>query len=108
MDFTVSLLILAIAAFLQNMAFTAVSRSRNSGDPSYHRWCAYASNSIWFVTHFMVLREVWGILDVGIGSAWWRLVVIGVVYGVATAEGSVLMMKRLLKSEKGKRMVGSR
>jgi len=104
-SFLGSLLLLSIFSFIQNMAFTAVSRSRNSGDPRYHRWCAYASNTVWFITHFLVLRHVWEVFDSG---EWWKLIVVGVVYGISTAEGSVLMMKRLLKSETGKRQVGAR
>jgi hypothetical protein len=34
------LLLLAVVSFVQTMAFTWVSRSRNSGDPSYHRYAA--------------------------------------------------------------------
>jgi len=107
-EFAISLLILAGFSFIQNMAFTAVSRSRNSGDPQYHRWCAYASNSIWFVTHFMVLKQVWGVLESGLIENWWRLLLVGIVYGISTAEGSVTMMKRLLKTESGKRRVGAK
>lgn len=108
MNFAVTLLILAVASYLQNMAFTAVSRSRNSGDPGYHRWCAYASNGVWFVTHFLVLREVWAVLEMGLTEAWWRLIVVMVIYVLATAEGSVTMMKVLLRRESGKRRVGAR
>lgn len=107
-DFIINLAILAVAAFFQNMAFTAVSRSRNSGDPNYHRWCAYASNSIWFITHFLILKQVWNVLETGLQESWWKLLIIGAVYGLATAEGSVLMMRKLLKIESGKRRVGAR
>ena len=103
-NYWVSLLILGVCAFFQNMAFTAVSRSRNSGDPSYHRYCAWASNGVWFVTHFMILRQVWEVLETG---DWLKLIPVMIVYVFATAEGSVLMMKILLKKEKGNRRVGS-
>ncbi len=108
MDFILSLIVLAVAAYVQNMSFTAVSRSRNSGDPSYHRYCAWCSNGIWFVTHFMILRQVWEVLEAGFSETWWRLLIVVVVYTLATTEGSVRMMKILLKKEKGKRQVGAR
>jgi hypothetical protein len=38
---------------------------------------------------------------------WWYAILAGVVYSLATTEGSVLMMKRLIKTEKGKRRVGA-
>ena len=105
MNFITNLFLLAVFAFIQNMAFTAVSRSRNSGDPQYHRWCAYASNGIWFITHLFVLKQVWEVLGSG---EWWKLLIVGAVYAISTAEGSVLMMKRLLRKESGKRRVGAR
>lgn len=97
--------LLGVVAFIQNMAFTWVSRSRNSGDPNYHRWAALASNSIWFVTTLLIWNQLWSALTTG---EWWRVAVVGVTYVVATTEGSVLMMKILLKKEKGKRQVGAR
>lgn len=98
------LLLLAAVAFLQNMAFTAVSRSRNSGDPAYHRWCALASNGVWFVTNILITMKVWEALKTG---SWWFVIATGVVYVIATTEGSVLMMRLMLKKESGKRKVGA-
>jgi hypothetical protein len=98
------LLLLAVVAFIQNMAFTWVSRSRNSGDPSYHRWAAICSNGIWFVTTLLIWNQIWSALTAG---EWWRIVLTGVAYVAATTEGSVLMMKILLKKETGKRKVGA-
>jgi hypothetical protein len=40
-------------------------------------------------------------------QAWWALLIQGFVYTLATAEGSVLMMKKMLVREKGKRSVGA-
>jgi hypothetical protein len=96
---------LAVVAFVQNMAFTWVSRSRNSGDPNHHRIAAWCSNGIWFVANVLVWRQVWHALDTG---EWLYLVITGAVYIVATTEGSVLMMRILLRTEKGKRRVGAR
>ncbi|MCK5641272.1 MAG: hypothetical protein KAJ19_10760, partial [Gammaproteobacteria bacterium] len=91
--------------FVRNMAFTWVSRSRNSGDPSYHRYAAWCSNGIWFVANILIWKQVWTALQTG---EWWHLVAAGVAYVIATTEGSVFMMKQLLKTEKGKRRVGAR
>ncbi len=99
------LIILAGTCFAQNMAFTWTSRSRNSGDPNYHRWAAWCSNGIWLVCHLFVWRFIWEAFET---EQLWRLVPMAVVYVAATTEGSVLMMKILLKSEEGKRQVGSR
>jgi hypothetical protein len=100
----IQLAILAVIAFIQNMAFTWVSRSRNSGDPNYHRYAAICSNGIWFVTQLLIINQVWPALTNG---EWWRLLATGAVYVIATTEGSVLMMRILLKSETGKRKVGA-
>lgn len=98
------LLLLFGVAFVQNMAFTWVSRSRNSGDPNYHRWAAICSNGIWFITQLLIWNQLW---TAWTQAEWWRLAALGVVYIIATTEGSVLMMKILLKTEKGKRKVGA-
>ena len=95
---------LAAVAFVQNMAFTWSSRSRSSGDPNYHRYAAVWSNGIWFVCQVLIMKQIW--ISVQSGD-WWAVVVAGIVYTAATTEGSVLMMRILLKSEKGKKRVGS-
>lgn len=41
--------ILALA-YVQNISFTLVSRSRNRGNKQYHVMTAIFSNSIWFLT----------------------------------------------------------
>jgi hypothetical protein len=95
---------LGAIAFVQNAAFTWVSRSRNSGDPGYHRRAALCSNSIWFATQLLMLNQLWQFTQSG---GWWRIIVVGAVYTLSTTEGSVLMMKILLKRESGKRRVGA-
>jgi len=95
---------LALIAFVQNMAFTWVSRSRNSGDPNYHRWAALCSNGVWFATNILITLQVWQAIKTG---NWWNIVAVGIIYIFATTEGSVLMMKILLKKEVGKRKVGA-
>jgi hypothetical protein len=91
----------SVLSFIQNMAFTASSRSRNSGDPNYHRWCAYMSNGVYYITNALLTVYI---IKYG---ALWQLAVQGIAYTLSTAEGSVLMMKKMLAKEKGKRQVGA-
>lgn len=104
MSFTVHLFLLFVVGFIQNMAFTWVSRSRNSGDPNYHRYAAICSNGIWFITQLLIIDTLWPAITRG---EWWRIALAGLVYVVATTEGSVTMMRILLKKETGKRRVGA-
>jgi len=99
------LIILAVLSFIQNMAFTLVSRSRNSGDSGYHRYCAWASNGVWFLCQVMIVKSVWQAIEAG---DYFYVFLAGLIYTLSTTEGSVLMMKHLLKTEKGKRRVGAR
>ena len=98
------LLALAPVAFIQNMFFTLVSRSRNSQDTDYHRYCAWGSNGVWFICQVMIVKNIWTAIMAG---QWWYAIMAGIVYSLATTEGSVLMMKRLIATEKGKRRVGA-
>ena len=91
-------------AFLQNMVFTAVSRSRNSGDPSYHRWWAYGSNGIWLICQFFIWKHFWAAFE---GGGYWAMLAMAIIYTLSTAEGSVFMMKKMLAKEEGKRKVGA-
>jgi uncharacterized membrane protein len=96
--------LLAAAAFVQNMAFTAVSRSRNSADVGYHRRCALASNGVWFAIQVGLFGVLFQALTTG---SFLKVAAVGVVYVLATTEGSCFMMARMLKSEDGKRKVGA-
>jgi hypothetical protein len=98
------LVIFAVVAFIQNMAFTWSSRSRASGDPVYHRYASLASNGIWFVCQVLIMQQIWTSVQSG---EWWAVAIAGVIYTIATSEGSVFMMRWLIKTEKGKRRVGS-
>lgn len=93
----------AVLLFLQNAAFTASSRSRNSGDPSYHRKAAWASNGVYWACNLIFTMMV---------VEWqhrpWLLALSGLIYVIATTEGSVMMMRIMLKREQGKRVVGAR
>jgi vacuolar-type H+-ATPase subunit I/STV1 len=104
MEMYITLGLLAIVSFVQNMFFTLVSRSRNSGDPGYHRYCAWGSNGVWFICQVMIVKNVWAAINEG---NWLLAGLAGLVYAIFTTEGSVLMMKRLLKAETGKRKVGA-
>lgn len=99
-----NLILLFIVSFVQNMAFTWSSRSRNSGDPNYHRYAAMASNGVWFLCQLFLVKSIWEPLFSG---EWLTVVLGGIVYVLGTTEGSVLMMKILLKKEKGKQKVGA-
>lgn len=96
--------ILFVVAFVQNMAFTAVSRSRNGGDVGHHRRVAYVSNGVWFVTQVLIFGTLWQALTTG---SYAKIALVGLVYIFATSEGSAYMMSKLLKSETGKRRVGA-
>jgi hypothetical protein len=96
--------LLGVASFFQNMMFTLVSRSRNSADPGYHRKCAWGSNGVWFVCQILIVKNVWSSIHEG---NWIYAIAAGLVYSICTTEGSVLMMKRLLRTETGARRVGA-
>lgn len=104
MDYYFGLFVLAVLSFIQNMAFTWASRSRNSGNPNYHRYAAWCSNSLWLVCNLLVWKNVWDALET---QDFYSLIPVFLVYVIATTEGSVLMMKFLIKFEKGKNKVGS-
>lgn len=95
------LLLLGISCLFQNAAFTWSSRSRNSGDPDYHRKAAWASNSVYFITN--VIATLYIIKFGGL----WMLTLQGLVYTITASEGSVFMMKWLLAREKGKQKPGN-
>lgn len=105
LPFWALLLILIPVVFIQNMAFTWVSRSRNGGDVGYHRYASWCSNGVWFVTQILFLSSLLPNLMAGV---WWKVIIVGIVYTASTTEGSCYMMTRLLKSETGKRQVGAR
>lgn len=105
MIFGLHLCALASVAFVQNLAFTAVSRSRNSGDVLHHAKWSVASNGVWFVTQFLIWGSVWDSVKSG---DYWHILTAGIVYTTATSLGSVAMMAHMLKTETGKRRVGAR
>jgi len=105
LPFWALLLIFVPVCFIQNMAFTAVSRSRNSGDVQHHRRCSWASNAVWFITQVLILTTVWPIITEG--KDLWKILLVGIVYVLATTEGSAYQMAKMLRTETGKRRVGA-
>lgn len=107
--YIITLIVMAIISYFQNMAFTLVSRSRNSADTSFHRKCAWFSNGVWLLCQMFIWKQIWPILmnasyDIVDIS---RMVVTIIIYALCTAECSVKMMKISLKTEKGNRRVGA-
>lgn len=105
MNFWLTMVGLAVVSVVQNAAFTAVSRSRNSGDIHHHTKWAVASNGVWFVAQLFIWSSIWRAVESG---QWWQIGVSGLIYVAATTYGSVWMMARMLKTETGKQKVGSR
>jgi hypothetical protein len=104
LNFAITMCGLAGVAFVQNMAFTAVSRSRNSGDVLHHAKWSVASNGVWFVTQLFMWGTLWKAVET---SNYWQILVAFVVYVGATTFGSCFMMQHMLKTETGKRRVGA-
>lgn len=46
----VAMLLMVVLAFVQNISFSMVSRSRNRDHYGYHLLCAVMSNGVWFAT----------------------------------------------------------
>jgi uncharacterized membrane protein YfcA len=74
-------------AFLQNISFTLVSRSRNRDNIYYHITCSLFSNGIWFLT----MRE----LVVSQLTLW-----LAIPYVVGTVTGSAVGQTVSMKIEK--------
>lgn len=83
------MLALAPIAFIQNAAFTLVSRSRASADLWRHFKAALASNGIYLVTSLFVWRGFWPLFY---DAAWRPFFVMAAIYTISTAAGSVAMM----------------
>jgi hypothetical protein len=103
-DLGLTLTALSGVAFGQNMAFTAVSRSRNGGDILYHRKVAWFSNGVWLLCSTFIWSNLFAAFEAG---NYWKLAPLFIIYIASTTEGSVSMMARLIKTEKGKRRVGA-
>jgi len=54
-----SILTILLLAFVQNVSFSMVSRSRNRDNMTYHAICSVFSNGIWFLTmHQLVAADL--------------------------------------------------
>lgn len=122
-QFTLILLLMIPIPFIQNMAFTWVSRSRQSGDPDHHRYAAWASNGVWLLTQSFIAANIYTPISIMVkegldSNSILKILFTFLMYAMATTEGSVFMMKILLGrvkgklarklAEKGKRKVGER
>ena len=107
------------AGFIQNMAFTWTSRSRNAGDIWHHAKAAIGSNGVWLICNGLVMRGWWDAFE---NSNWIGMGIMAVLYTVATVAGSCTMLAanlghfentrfhfmHKLFGEKGKQQVGKR
>ena len=85
-------LALVCLAFIQNVSFTMVSRSRNRDNMTYHAICSVFSNGIWFLTmHQLVVADL----------SFWLLI----PYIVGTVSGSLFGAKVSMRIE---RSIGAR
>ena len=105
MSFFLLMLVFALLCLVQNAVFTAVSRSRNSGDVRHHAKWALGSNGIFFLMQIFLMGTIWKSIETG---SYWQITVAFLVYTVCCAAGSVWMMARMLKTELGKSRVGAR
>jgi len=81
-----SWLVLIALAFIQNVSFSMVSRSRNRDNMTYHAICSVCSNGIWFATmHHLVQADL----------TWWLLI----PYVTGTVTGSIFGAKVSMKIE---------
>lgn len=118
------LLALTVVSFIQNMFFTWVSRSRQGGDPEYHRYAAWGSNGVWMLTQAFIAANVYTPITKMVNEgadldSIIKILLTFLIYALATTEGSVNMMKinlghikvpKVFKFlvETGKRQVGKR
>ena len=54
-----SMYLIILLAFAQNVSFSLVSRARNRDNMYYHAICSVFSNGLWFLTmHLLVAEEL--------------------------------------------------
>lgn len=80
----------AILCYVQNMAFTWSSRSRQGDDFSDHRHASWASNGVYIIGQVTQTIVIVKFMD----SIPW-LITMMVIYTLVCSEGSVAMMKRM-------------
>ena len=95
----------ALLLIIQNMAFTWVSRARNSGSLGYHAFASICSNGVWFASQFVLIDVMLRIIRNG---SWAEVIGIGAFYAACTVTGSVGMHWISISwLESGKRKVGA-
>jgi len=89
----------AVLLIVQNMAFTLVSRARNSKSLWYNAGASVASNLIWFASQFILIDQFIKVLK---DSDWTRACILAAIYTTCTVIGSVSMQWFAInKIEKG-------
>jgi len=84
----ITVIIMMLAAFVQNSAFSIVSRSRNRNNMIYHLIAAVGSNVAWFVTmKFLIITQHMG----------WAMFI---PYTIGTVSGSLNGQAISMKIEK--------
>lgn len=87
-----SVALVLVLAFVQNISFTMVSRSRNRSSMAYHATCSVFSNALWFLTmRELVLAEltVWLLVPYIIGTVSGSLVGAKISMRIEQAIGAV-------------------
>lgn len=74
-------------AFVQNISFTMVSRSRNRDNMKYHAICSVFSNGIWFLTMKLLVVADLNLLLI-------------IPYIIGTVSGSIFGATASMKIEK--------
>ena len=72
----------------QNASFTLVSRARNSDSLKYHAVASVLSNSVWFMSNFILFGAF---IDIMRNSNWWLAGGVGLFYVACTMLGSLGM-----------------
>lgn len=88
-----TLVIIAALAFIQNIAFTFVSRGRNSGSLPYHAIASIFSNGIWLALFYFNWQEISDGLSFG---------ALALAYVPFTVAGSVFAHYLAKRFEKGR------
>jgi hypothetical protein len=96
-ELLINLSLLAFASFVQNAAFTWVSRARNQGDMRWLLVAAVASNSVFFVIQVFLMSAIWRALTAG---AMWKIAVTGAVYVAFTSWGTTAAHRALVRRGK--------
>jgi hypothetical protein len=95
----------SLVLFLQNFAFTYVSRARSSGSLIRHLKASIFSNGIWIFSQMIMLGPLFEYLTGKHGHTLqlWA----GAQYTLTTVTGSIAAHYWALRTEKGKNAVGA-